>query len=229
MNVCNECGVYTRTKSDNCSICTKDLETESYQFDQKFNVEPLNYVKGHIAEGIVRNLLTSMGFKVFKYGIENSLPIISDFELFGAKRKSFDFKLVSSRPDLFVFNEDKKTAYLIEVKYRNSNYPLSKILADDYPYQNALIAIVSSNEIRIIKALELQSMDSVEFMKDKYLIENFTEFNLDKGLVDIFKKHIQKTYRFLDKSNEAELKKQIKKVLKNGENIEVKIEELLFQ
>ena len=125
-----------------------------------------NLIKGRIAETIIEELFLSLGFQVFKYGMENTIPGIMDL-LKGVKDEvAMEIKRM---PDLVVYKGGQ--ANFIEVKFRASGaFKLSDIdKKGDYPYQNALIVLVSKKYIKCISFMELSEGKEIIESDRKYL------------------------------------------------------------
>ncbi len=111
---CIECGAYTKFNNGHCKDC--------YQ-KQIGNPWVSGVMKDRIAETIVEQLFISLGFQVFKYEMENSIPGISD--LLKGVRGDVS-KNIRQMPD-FVFFKDS-LAHFIELKFLKSGcLKLSKI------------------------------------------------------------------------------------------------------
>ena len=110
-------------------------------------------IKGRIAETIVEQLFISLGFQVFKYGMENSIPGIADL-LKGVRGDVA--KNIRQMPDFVVFKD--KQAHFIEVKFRkNGCLSLRDIESyGNYPFENALFVLLSPRHIKCISYKELK-------------------------------------------------------------------------
>jgi len=98
MAECTNCGEYTKFKGGLCSTCYKKDENSHDVVSEEQEKEPSTkkdknpdskqlakenpwisgVIKGRIAETIVEELFRSLGFQVFSYGMENSIPGIKD-------------------------------------------------------------------------------------------------------------------------------------------------------
>lgn len=72
-------------------------------------------IKGRIAETIVEEMFISMGYRVFRFGMENTLPGFANREL---PMRGEVANEVRKMPD-FIVVRDSQIAY-IEVKYRTN-------------------------------------------------------------------------------------------------------------
>lgn len=144
MPKCTECNAYTKFKNGLC--------TDYYQ-KQNGNPWVSGVIKGRIAETIVEQLFISLGFQVFKYGMENSIPGITDL-LKGVRGDVA--KNIRQMPDLVVFKNGE--AHFIEVKFRKNGRLALKDIEKygDYPFENALFVLLSPKHIKCISHRELK-------------------------------------------------------------------------
>ncbi|WP_299100897.1 hypothetical protein [uncultured Winogradskyella sp.] len=162
------------TKFDN----TKDSAAQK-TIDVTTNNFNYNLTKGRIAETLIERLFVDLGFQVFQYGMENTIPGIKDL-LRGVKD---DVAMnIRRMPDLVVFKDNQ--AHFIEVKFRaNGCFKLSDIDKNgDYPYQNALIVLMSKKHIKCISFEELQEGKEITETSRNYL-GNRKEFDTDKDKI----------------------------------------------
>ena len=108
-------------------------------------------IKGRIAETLIEELFLALGYNVFRYGMENTVPGI--MKLLKGVRSDVAFN-IRRMPDL-VIQKDKEV-YFIEVKFRASESFSRKDLPKNYPYQNAYFIIVSKKHIKCISYEELE-------------------------------------------------------------------------
>ena len=186
MAECIDCGKYTKFEGRRCKSCyykNKDAEeapkegtTERPKKDVKTNTWVYNVIKGRLAETLVEELFLSLGFQVFKYGMENTIPGIMEL-LKGVKDEvALEIKRM---PDLVVYKD--KHAHFIEVKFRaNGKFTLQDLdKKGDYPYQKALIVIVSKKYIKCISYTELVDGKEITPTCRNYLGSR-KEFETDK-------------------------------------------------
>lgn len=149
-----------------------------------------NLIKGRIAETIIEELFLSLGFQVFKYGMENTIPGIMDL-LKGVKD---DVAMEIKRmPDLVVYKDGQ--ANFIEVKFRASGeFKLKDIdKKGDYPYQNALIVLVSKKHIKCISFQDLLDGKEITANCRNYLGSR-KEFDTDKDKIIEYCKYAVKFF-----------------------------------
>ena len=87
MAECVNCGNFTKFNGGFCYTCYKEneetknvkvLKEKTKKVSRKDNPWISGVIKGRIAETIVEELFRSLGFQVFSYGMENSIPGIKD-------------------------------------------------------------------------------------------------------------------------------------------------------
>lgn len=174
---CTKCGEYTKFEGGLCIKCYReDQNNNDDGDDKKENTWVFNLIKGRIAETIVEELFTNLDFQVFKYGMENTIPGIKEL-LKGVKDEvALEIKRM---PDFVVFKSGK--AHFIEVKFRKSgNFKLSDLQEKgEYPYENALIVVVSKKHIKCLSFQELKSGKEITPTCQNYLGKR-KEFDTDK-------------------------------------------------
>ncbi|MDL5514819.1 hypothetical protein QSE00_23620 [Arenibacter sp. M-2] len=197
MAQCTNCGDYTKFDGGLCYSCYK---TDGPSNDvsvlekapKKKKLKKLDsikvteenpwisgVIKGRIAETIVEQLFQSLGFQVFSYGMENSIPGIKD--LLKGVRGDVS-KNIRQMPDFVVFKD--KQAHFIEVKYRaNGELKLKDIEQyGDYPFENALFVLVTKKHIKCISYKELSDGKEITSTCHNYLGKR-KEFETDKETI----------------------------------------------
>lgn len=135
-------------------------------------------IKGRIAETLIEELFLALGYSVFRYGMENTVPGI--MELLKGVRGDVAHN-IRRMPD-FVVQDKKGEVYFIEVKFRaNEEFRLSD-LKKDYPYKNCYFVIVSKKHIKCITYEELEEGKEISRNSRNYL-GNRKEFELDKNVI----------------------------------------------
>ena len=196
---CTQCGSYTKFENGLCYNCyTKKnnlTPIEKVEPKQKPKVAKekswvYNLIKGRIAETIVEELFLSLGFQVYKYGMENSIPGI--MELLKGVKDEVAME-IRRMPDLVAYKDGK--AYFIEVKFRASEtFKLTDIDRNgDYPYQNALIVLVSKKHIKCLSFNDLQAGKEITPTCHNYL-GNRKEFETDKDMIVEYCKYAVKFF-----------------------------------
>jgi hypothetical protein len=180
---CIKCGDFTKFEGGLCLDCYKESQDKNpvrnSRDPKKDNSWVFNLIKGRIAETIVEELFLTLGFQVFKYGMENTIPGIMDL-LKGVKDEVATE--IKRMPDLVVYKDGR--AHFIEVKFRASeSFKLVDIdKSGDYPYQNALIVVVSKKRIKCISYQELRSGKEITPTCHNYLGKR-KEFETDKDKI----------------------------------------------
>lgn len=139
-----------------------------------------NMVKARIAETLVEELFLSMGYNVFRYGMENTIPGIMNL-LKGVRGDVADN--IKKMPD-FVVQDKNRNVYFIEVKFRASE-KFDIVDLGDYPYDNAYIILVSKKHIKCITVPELRAGREITPSSHNYL-GNRPEFDLNKETIISF-------------------------------------------
>lgn len=173
-------------KVDNKSNTIKKKKSK----DAKFNTFNYNLTKGRIAETLIERLFVDLGFQVFQYGMENTIPGIKD--LLGGIEDEVAMN-IRRMPDLVVFKDDR--AHFIEVKFRADGcFKLKDIDKNgDYPYKNALIALVSKKHIKCISYAELKEGKEITETCRNYLGSR-REFDTDSELIIEYGKYAVKFF-----------------------------------
>ncbi|OPY31118.1 MAG: hypothetical protein A4E32_02102 [Methanomassiliicoccales archaeon PtaU1.Bin124] len=135
-----------------------------------------NMIKGRIAETLIEELFLSMGYRVYRYGMENTIPGISTNLLGVDKLSSNVANNIRKMPD-FVVQKDN-SVFFIEVKFRKSEQFSIRDVGDDYPYNDVFFIIVSKKHIKCITIQELRENKTISPESNNYL-GNRIEFDLD--------------------------------------------------
>lgn len=193
MATCTECGAYTKYTGRLCPECyakkNRPDKKQPEDFDD-FELEPTgltdrerNYrygmIKGRIAETLIQELFLSLGYNVFRYGMENTIPGI--MELLRGVRSDVAQE-IRRMPDFVMQNPKTKDVYFIEVKFRASGEFRFSNLPKNYPYENAWFILVSKKHIKCITYRELQEGKEITPTSNNYL-GNRKEFDLDKEVI----------------------------------------------
>ncbi len=193
MAECIKCGDYTKFEGGFCIKCYKNEKHSKETLTEEKNSKNREgekkeaktnkdnpwisgVIKGRIAETIVEELFRSLGFQVFNYGMENSIPGIKD--LLKGVRGDVS-KNIRQMPDFVVFKDNQ--AHFIEVKYRaNGELKLSDIEKyGDYPFENALFVLVTKKHIKCISYQQLKEGKEITSTCHNYLGKR-KEFDTDK-------------------------------------------------
>lgn len=197
MAECIECGEFTKFNGGLCLKCYskknqrgfehKVMDTMEQQEEKKERTEMTDkqrefrygMIKGRIAETLIQELFLSLGYNVFRYGMENTIPGI--MELLKGVRSDVA-QQIRRMPDFVMQNPKTKEVYFIEVKFRASGEYRGSDLPKDYPYTNAYIILVSKKHIKCITVAELLEGKEINPTSHNYL-GNRKEFDLDKKVI----------------------------------------------
>jgi len=136
-------------------------------------------IKGRIAETLVQELFLSLGYSVFRYGMENTIPAIMDL----LRHVRSDVAMhIRRMPDFVVQNPKDNSVHFVEVKFRASESFEEKDLKKDYPYDNALIVVVSKKHIKCLSVPDLRAGKKISPDCRNYLGSR-KEFELDKDTI----------------------------------------------
>lgn len=191
MAKCTNCGEYTKFEGGLCLSCYKSksdlkstakatsISSEQHGLNDKDKNYRYNMIKGRIAETLIQELFLSLGYNVFRYGMENTIPGIMEL-LKGVKSEVAEE--IKRMPDFVIQNPKTAEVFFIEVKFRsNENFNL-KDLPKGYPYDNAFIILVSKKHIKCITVDELKGGKEISPTSTNYLGSR-KEFDLDKKVI----------------------------------------------
>ena len=187
MAECIECGEYNKFNGGLCTKCYSEknkgiVAAEAKDHDGLSNKEH-NYrygmIKGRIAETLIQELFLSLGYNVFRYGMENTIPGI--MELLKGVRSDVAEE-IKRMPDFVMQSPKTKEVYFVEVKFRANEQFSKSNLPKDYPYENAFIILVSKKHIKCITVAELKEGKEISPTSHNYL-GNRKEFDLDKEVI----------------------------------------------
>jgi hypothetical protein len=187
MAECIQCGAFTKFDKGLCLDCYNKknksvapiVKEEKMGLSDKDKTYRYNMIKGRIAETLIKELFLSLGYNVFRYGMENTIPGI--IELLKGVRSDVALE-IRRMPDFVMQNPTTKDVHFVEVKFRASGEFSSKDLPKDYPYGNAYIVVVSKKHIKCITVKELGEGKEITTTSHNYL-GNRKEFDLDKDVI----------------------------------------------
>ena len=188
-----------------CKECKTGITTKEYEYSIKKHGQPLcrthqkedntnnnsnglskrenrykeGMIKGRIAETLIEELFLSLGFNVFRYGMENTVPGIMKL-LKGVRSDVAD--TIRKMPDFVIQNANTGAVFFVEVKFRASEEFSLKDIEEDYPFENAFFILVSKKHIKCLSYPELKSGKSITPSSHNYL-GNRKEFELDKEVI----------------------------------------------
>lgn len=139
-------------------------------------------VKGRVAETLIQELFLSLGYNVFHYGMERSVPGIANL----LKQNNTPVaREIRSMPDFIMQDPRRNEVFFVEVKYRaNGEFGLAD-LPEDYPWDNAYFIIVSRKHIKCITFAEMKQGKTIGTNTRNYLGQR-KEFELDKDTIIAF-------------------------------------------
>ena len=169
---CLSCNSYVITESAICTCCydhrshlsvvqddhdTYGLHKREWNFRYKM-------IKGKIAETLVEQLFLSHKYTVIRYG-----------------------KAEQSRnmPDFVVKHRLYKETHFAEVKFRVDGCFSASDMDKDYPYDDALVIVVSKDSIKCLSVRELKDGLQITNECHNHLADR-AEFQLRKDVVDDF-------------------------------------------
>ena len=191
-----------------CKECKNGISSEEYNYSIKKYGQPLcrvhqqsspldinsnglskregrykeGMIKGRIAETLIEELFLSLGWNVFRYGMENTVPGIMKL-LKGVRSEVAE--TIKKMPDFVIQNPKTDEVFFIEVKFRaKEEFSLSEV-EKDYPFENAFFIVVSKNHIKCLSFQELKSGREITPTSHNYL-GNRKEFELDKEVIKDF-------------------------------------------
>ncbi len=197
MAECIDCASYTKFNGGLCYQCYKSQNSreDDLNFDEEFkDVETsqgsggltekdrnyrYNMIKGRIAETLIQELFLSLGYNVFRYGMENTIPGI--IELLKGVKSEVAYE-IRRMPDFVIQNPNTSDVHFVEVKFRASGSFVLKDLPKDYPYGNAYFILVSKKHIKCVTYKELLDGKEISPTSRNYL-GNRKEFDLDKEVI----------------------------------------------
>ena len=196
MAECTKCGEYTKFNGGLCTKCyyannggtnvtehTKPIENSSLLHDSGLTDKERQYrygmIKGRIAETLIQELFLSLGYNVFRYGMENTIPGI--MELLKGVRSDVAQE-IRRMPDFVMQNPKTKDVYFVEVKFRANGEFRFRDLPPNYPYTNAYIILVSKKHIKCLTVGDLTEGKEITPTSHNYL-GNRKEFDLEKDVI----------------------------------------------
>jgi len=139
-------------------------------------------IKGRVAEAIIKELFHVNGYRVYNYGMENTLPQAVD----NVKYKNDEIAVsVRQMPDYLVQHIESGELNYVEVKYRASGqFDFSDVKKN--PYLTTCFVIISKENIQWITFKDLANGQTLPAKADKN-VENCPFFHLNNELVAEYK------------------------------------------
>ena len=190
MPECIDCGAFTKFDGGRCYNCYSENRNNSFDKEQPLPLPETglndkekqyryNMIKGRIAETLIQELFLSLGYNVFRYGMENTIPSI--IELLKGVKSEVAYE-IRRMPDFVIQNPRTSDVHFVEVKFRASGSFALKDLPEDYPYGNAYFILVSKKHIKCITYKELLEGKEITPSSRNYLGSR-KEFDLDKEVI----------------------------------------------
>ncbi|MBL6445695.1 hypothetical protein JMN32_05205 [Fulvivirga sp. 29W222] len=124
-----------------------------------------NIIKARIAETIIKELFRSLGYEVYYYGMENSVPALTN----KLSRCEDETSLgIRRMPDLVVFDQNRKRSFYIEVKFK-ADGAYSKVELKENPYDSAFVVVVTKKHIKCLTVKEIKEGKKLRKYPDNYL------------------------------------------------------------
>lgn len=184
---CLTCNSYVIHESAVCASCqqsrghlrvVKDLP-DTYGLQKREWTFRYKMIKGKIAETLIEQLFLSHKYTVYRYGMEYTMPGFAE-SMRGIQNEAAD--RIRNMPDFVVQHRLYKETFFVEVKFRADGYFSSKDIDKDYPYDDALIIVVSKKHIKCLSVRELKQGQAISPACDNYLAYR-SEFQLRKDVV----------------------------------------------
>ena len=163
-----------------CRVCQIKKEKGTISGENKKNTYAEGMIKGRIAETLIEELFLSLGWNVFRYGMENTVPGI--IKLLKGVRSDVATN-IKRMPDLK--KKKGKEVFFVEVKFRKDESFSRKKLSKNYPYENTYFIIVSKKHIKCITYDELIKGKEITPTSQNYLSKR-KEFDLNKEVIKDF-------------------------------------------
>ena len=158
-----------------CKVCKNEITSEEYDYSLRKYGKPLcrihqqnvsqtinsnglskregrykeGMIKGRIAETLIEELFLSLGWNVFRYGMENTVPGIMKL-LKGIKSEVAE--TIRKMPDFVIQNPRTDEVFFIEVKFRASEeYSLRNVEEDykEYPFEMLFLLLYPKNTLNV--------------------------------------------------------------------------------
>ncbi|MGB8191732.1 MAG: hypothetical protein WCF67_07435 [Chitinophagaceae bacterium] len=184
---CLSCYSYVIQESTVCASCqqnrsnlwvVKDLP-DTYGFTKREWNFRYKMIKGKIAETLIEQLFLSHKYMVYRYGMEYTMPGFAE-SMKGIKNEVTS--RVKNMPDFVVQHRLYKETHFVEVKFRANGCFSEEDLDKDYPYDEALIIVVSKKHIKCLSVRELRDGRGITPHCDNYLAYR-PEFQLRSDVV----------------------------------------------
>ena len=126
------------------------------------------FIKGRIAETLIEELFLSLGFQVYPFGMENTVPEIKN-QLSG--NTEMVATQIRNMPD-FVIKRPGENPLFVEVKFRaNGSFKYKDLIKNyqEYPYKNVVVVVVSKSHIKAVFVEDLKEGKEIGPKTQNYL------------------------------------------------------------
>ena len=173
------CGAYKDSEYDLCYDCYQTKQsTFKSRTKTKFNDK---MIKGRLAETIVQELFLALGYEVYPFGMERTIPGFSTRQ---SPKTGGVANKIRKMPDFVVVKDDK--SFFLEVKFRSDANPAFSF--ENYPYPEAYFVLVTPDYIKMQMVSKLKKGEPFEYLN------KFKEFETD---TEIIKAYVDFTRKFL--------------------------------
>ena len=180
---CLSCYSYVIYESTVCASCAGDHpHLRVVRDNHKEWTFRYKMIKGKIAETLIEQLFLAHKYSVYRYGMEYTIPGIA--RSLHTMQQEVAAR-IKSMPDFVVQHRLYKETFFVEVKFRANGCFSEKELDKDYPYQDALIIVVSGKQIKCLSVRELRQGWEITPGCSNYLADR-PEFQLRKDVVEDF-------------------------------------------
>lgn len=176
MSKCKTCGLESEIWKPLCTRCYIEQKNLEWWVNYSFHE---NMIKGRIAETLIQELFLALGFNVFRYGMENTIPWIMELLKWVRGDVAEDIKRM---PDFVIHNPKTNSVSFVEVKFRTNESFSINDLENNYPYHNSYFILVSKKHIKCITYAELKEWKEISPASKNYL-GNRKEFDLNKDVI----------------------------------------------
>jgi hypothetical protein len=188
---CLSCYSYVLHETAACASCpgnrgnlwvVKDDHPDTYGLHKREWNFRYKMIKGKLAETLIEQLFLSHKYLVYRYGMEYTVPGIR--ESLKAMQPEAAERL-KNMPDFVVQHRLHKDTHFVEVKFRANGCFAEAELDKNYPYDDALVIVVSKTDIKCLSVRELRRGLEITSDCENHLTDR-PEFDLRKDVVGDF-------------------------------------------
>jgi hypothetical protein len=196
---CLSCHSYVIHESTVCASCQENRSKlwvvkdapDTYGLNNREWNFRYKMIKGKLAETLVEQLFLSHKYTVYRYGMEYTVPALAD--TLKSIPNEMSAHLLRNMPDFVVQHRLYKETHFVEVKFRANGCFSENDLDKDYPYDDALIIVVSKRHIKCLSVRELRQGWGITPECNNYLAYR-AEFQLRKDVVIDFCKFAERFF-----------------------------------